>query len=236
MPMRRAIVMALAIAFVASVDQGSHVSAHHTDWGRRWEVNWVPDPTVTFYAKGTGWTTSPYARLQGAAAEWYVYSAFKPSVTRWETGDPTTALAFRAGPPGYTGDPDGYDCEIDTSDPGLACVFPFGIGYPNPMRIKRVRIVVNSQFSLMGPWYYGTGSDCADSSCLNFEGVLTHEIGHGGGLYDPECSWYSGGTKLTGMYTMCPMGPPPPAPARAWESHYQRTIEADDEQSMDDLY
>lgn len=203
-----------------------------------WDVgnNGSPDAdayTIRTAGNDTYWTTGRQDRIVAAITEWDDDTPWNPNYD------------LSAGPADCLASLTCHGLWIDGSQPPAACGGAFVIGelarncrksddrvdaegtpYTD---IKDNDIYFFTSGSGHPTWTYSsTGS--IDDDVYDFQGILTHEIGHSIRLYDlgvmgrPACA--PGGT----LETMCGVIP------TGWQSTQQRTLVADDKTSADVVY
>ena len=166
-----------------------------------WDVgnDGSPDPSVGVDADGGGWTRAKLDRLTSATSDWASHSHFRPfrvisgANKFWVDGTKDPACTY---PPesefvGATcthktarilnGHPDEVYYDISQSDTTFSTALPAPLTY----------------------WYGSTHTGAENT--IDFQGVVTHEMGHwiflrdvyDNGSTPPGCNYG------TGMYTMC---------------------------------
>jgi hypothetical protein len=146
-----------------------------------WDFNddSIPDPSVTFWAVGSGWSAAELDRVGEATWQWRNYSVFDPTLDRSNANQlPLSTTPHRRSWVDGTyssvcGDfPHGgvlaYVC-IESHAPRL---YPgTSIAY---YRLLKVGMYFND--SPAYAWYYGTGT--TPDQYADFKGVAAHEGGH----------------------------------------------------------
>lgn len=165
-----------------------------------WDANddWVPDDGhVLIDAEGSGWTQTKLDRLNGAAAEWTSNSRFDPG--RTVTGSHDYYVDGTV--PACTGywDPSWLQVTCPTRQ---ARYFT-----QDPTEIHHWRLTSKDTYTNIADWTWWYGSThTGQSGVPDFQGVVTHEIGHWVYLIDLPTNQCTAGT---GIETMCggPIGP-----------------------------
>jgi hypothetical protein len=203
-------------------------ASHSSDNLRYWDENNnnLPDSDgAVFYAKGSVWTTAMVDRLSDAAFEWYLDTLWNPVAIRWTSSvTETNRFIYYLAPPGRSG------CTFST-ERAVTCIQIKGSG-TNPFEIDLLETAFNSDKS----WSFSS-SNLTGSGYLDFQGIATHELGHGGGLYD-LCFYIPGECDdqelpycqdTTDIFTMCSGG----SRVHSWN---KRSLTAEDVASANELY
>jgi hypothetical protein len=166
--------------------------------------NGVPDPAATLRTAGIDsyWTSVREDRLQYAVWQWDVYTDWNPTLNK------TAAPA---------------DCQPSTSCQGiwidgsaLCGAFPFGLPAYNCVRVATRHDVEGAIWFDIEDWdiFFNTAAVghpnwCYSATCpqepavYDFQGVVTHELGHAIRLVDLAVADCNYGPD---MYTMCGQG------------------------------
>lgn len=170
-------------------------------------------------AAGGGWTTLALARLQGAITEWETDTSFNPHYVAsgnfqvYRDGTPP------CGPGGFF---DPGDVMVTCYDADLKPVpnAPPGEYYWDIFTADTYAQTDAGLSGLFDRFWYGSGQS-PYSGDADFQGIMTHELGHWVLLDDEYGSNCNFGT---GVYTMC--GEPGPSPEL--QTYRMRTLTSDD--------
>lgn len=184
-----------------------------------WDLgnNGTPDPSVPVSPAGSGWSPLALSRLQGAIDEWSTSTAFQPFYT--SSG---YYHVYRDGT-APTGGFGAYDVMV------TQVWYDFRSTYYDIYRSHTYAQTDADLPGSMNRFWYGA-SHSSYTTDVDFQGVLTHEIGHWvllNDLYGTSCNYG------TGIYTMCGELRDPGFDDDSWR---QRSLTTNDIDSANAVY
>ena len=224
------------LSLLASVVPISTVQATHSvpqPYIWFWDLgnDGTPDGAPAVDAAGSGWTTGAVDRLKGAIGAWANGTSFNPHYV-----DPGSFKVYRDGT--------GPACNSGVFNPGDyagTCVYATLRHLPGAPPdeyyhdISSAATYAQTDANLPGSvvrYWYGSGQS-PYSGDLDFQGIMTHELGHWirladlGPDYGLDCNYGSG------IYTMCGELQDP---GYHDQSYWQRTLTSDDVNAANVVY